>query len=544
MNFRDHIRSHIAPGERALEFGASYSPILRKSAGYNVSVVDHASAEDLRRKYAQDPNVDVAMIEEVDAIDDGAELEALLPAGERFRHIVASHVFEHLTDPIHFLQRCERALADDGRLYLLIPDRRYTFDYFRPVSTAGQMLQAFVEGRRRHGIGPLYDQAAYSATRGGVAVWGPGFPGAFGIAGNAHAGYDNAMGGLKEDYRDCHAWVFTSSSMRLILDDLRRLGLIALGEAYFHDCIGCEFLVVLQRDARGAGLDRVALAGHSLAENVEHSAAAAPAGIPQAALEQRAPHPQNAVDLLRGAWLGTMPAALGLAAGHVTDLNDDARMHWLIERLGGLQGRDVLELGPLEAAHTAMLLQGGARSVLAIEANRRAYLKCLVAKEVRGLSGASFVLGDFMGFFEQDRRRWPLIVACGVLYHMADPLRLLEHLAARTDALYLWTHVIDDDAMPQGDPRRALVASVEDIAWRGRTVRYHRRVPYGPAQDEDPTFCGGVVHAAAWMERRALLQVLAALGFEDVQIAHDEATHPAGPALSILARRGGPQTTG
>ena len=61
MNFRDHIRSHIAPGERALEFGASYSPILRKSAGFNVSVVDHASADELRRKYADDPNVDVAM---------------------------------------------------------------------------------------------------------------------------------------------------------------------------------------------------------------------------------------------------------------------------------------------------------------------------------------------------------------------------------------------------------------------------------------------------------------------------------------------------
>jgi|GEM_PF-281864 len=533
MNFRDHIRSHIAPGERALEFGASYSPILRKSAGFNVSVVDHASADDLRHKYANDPNVDIAMIEEVDAIDDGAELDVLLPAGERFGHIVASHVFEHLTDPVHFLQRCERALSENGRLYLLIPDRRYTFDYFRPASTTGQVLQAFVEGRRRHNVAALYDQAAYSATRAGAAVWGPGSPGDFGMAGVAHAGYDNALGADPATYRDCHAWVFTAASFRLIMQELRELGLISLGETFFHDCVGCEFLMVLQRGARGSGLNRLALAEQAMRENIEHDG-----GAPgQATYEPRPPHPQNALDLMRGGWVGSLPPALGLGAGTRTDLWDDARMRWLAETLGGLQGRDVLELGPLEAAHTAALLQAGARSVLAIEANKQAFLKCLIVKELCGLRDASFMLGDFMGFLASDARRWPLIVASGVLYHMADPLRLLEALAERTDTLFLWTHVIDDAAMPQGDARRGLVAGVENIAWRGRTLRYHRRVPYGPGQQQDPIFCGGLVHAPAWMERDALLHVLGTLGFDDLRIAHEQPDHPGGPALSILAQR-------
>lgn len=537
MNFRDHIRSHIASGERALEFGASYSPILRKSAGFNVAVVDHASADELRRKYANDPNVDIAMIEEVDAIDDGAELDVLLPHGERFDHIVASHVFEHLTDPVHFLQRCERALSDTGRLYLLIPDRRYTFDYFRPVSTTGQVLQAFVEGRRRHNVGALYDQAAYSATRGGAAVWGPGSPGPFGMPGAAHGGYDNALGADPSTYRDCHAWVFTASSFRLIMQELRELGLISLGETFFHDCLGCEFLMVLQRGTRGSGLNRLALAEQAIRENIEHDG-----GAPgQAAYEVRAPHPQNAVDLMRGSWVGTLPPVLGVSAGPRDDLRDDARIRWLVdalaERPGGLRGLDVLELGPLEAAHTASLLQAGARSVLAIEANRQAFLKCLIVKELRGLRDASFMLGDFMGFFSNDTRRWPLIVASGVLYHMADPLQLLQALAERTDTLFLWTHVIDDTAMPQGDARRGLVAGVENITWRGRALRYHRRVPYGPGQQQDPVFCGGIAHAPAWMERDALLQVLGALGFDDVRVAHEQPDHAGGPSLSILARR-------
>jgi SAM-dependent methyltransferase len=454
---------------------------------------------------------------------------------------VASHVFEHLTDPVHFLQRCERALSDTGRLYLLIPDRRYTFDYFRPVSTTGQVLQAFVDGRRRHGVGALYDQAAYSATRSGAAVWGPGWQGPFGIAGVAHAGYENALGADPSVYRDCHAWVFTASSFRLIMQELRELGLVALGETFFHDCIGCEFLMVLQRGARGSGQDRLALAQQAMRENIEHDGGASG----QAAYELRSPHPQNALDLMRGSWVGSLPPALGLSAGTRSDLWDDARIRWLADTLGGLQGRDVLELGPLEAAHTAALLQAGARSVLAIEANRQAFLKCLIVKELCGLRDASFLLGDFMGFFANDARRWPLIVASGVLYHMADPLQLLQALAERTDTLFLWTHVIDDAAMPQGDTRRDLVAGVENVAWRGRALRYHRRVPYGPGQQDDPIFCGGLVHAPAWMERDALLQVLGMLGFNDLRIAHEQPDHPAGPALSILARRRvAAQTTG
>ena len=39
------------------------------------------------------------------------------------------------------------------------------------------------------------------------------------------------------------------------------------------------------------------------------------------------------------------------------------------------------------------------------------------------------------------------------------------------------------------------------------------------------------------MERGSLLQVLGMLGFDRIDIQHEEPNHPAGPALSILARR-------
>ena len=112
MDFRQLIRESIGKADRGIELGASYAPILPKAEGYRVLVVDHADQEALRTKY-RPHGVDVDRIEPVDAIDDGGEFTDLLDDGERFDYIIASHVFEHLPDPIHFLQRCERALKQD-----------------------------------------------------------------------------------------------------------------------------------------------------------------------------------------------------------------------------------------------------------------------------------------------------------------------------------------------------------------------------------------------------------------------------------------------
>lgn len=537
MDFRQLIRETVGKSDRGIELGASYAPILPKAQGYRVLVVDHADQETLRTKY-RPHGVDVDRIEPVDAIDDGGEFTDLLDDGERFDYIVASHVFEHLPDPIHFLQRCERALKDTGRLILLIPDRRFCFDYLRPVSTAGQMLRAFLAGQRRHDPGALYDHYGMNATRDGVQVWAGPDGGSFAFAGTPAAGYAFAVQNAA-DYVDCHAWVFTPSSCRLIFSDLRALGLIAMGEAFFHPTIGCEFMVVLQRSASGEVPERSELARRALLEAAEGGVHLRPQPVPVAAgadtpkYVRGAPRPQNMVDLFAGSWVGALPPSVGVSAG-ATELCDDHRIKWLIAEMGGVEGLDILELGPLEASHTAMLLQAGANSVLGVEANRDAFLRCLVVKELRGLRDASFLLGDFVGFLEEDRRHWPLIVASGVLYHAVDPLRLLDLLAERTDVLFLWTHVVDDAAMPAGDPRRALIARTEEREWRGRRIPLHVR-PY--AGTADPKFCGGPDAEPRWMARADLLQALATLGFDDLTTGPADPDHPAGPALTILARR-------
>ncbi|WP_244748323.1 methyltransferase domain-containing protein [Mesorhizobium sp. 131-3-5] len=530
MDFRKTIRTAIGKNGRGIEIGASYSPILPKAEGYKTLVVDHTDADGLRSKYAA-IGVDVSRLETVDAIDDGGEFRQLDLTGKGFDFIVASHVFEHLTDPVHFLQRCERALKPGGRVYLLIPDRRYTFDYLRPSCTAGHLLAAYMAGQKRHGTAAMFDHHASHGTRGGVQVWLEGFKGEYAFAGTPQAGYAMATR-QGDDYVDCHAWVFTPSSFRLAMADLHAAGVLGLREEQFYPTVGCEFFAVMSANPATHSPDRLALALDAINEaGPEHIAAAV---VDPPVHIGSAPSAQNAIDAFKGQWVTAFPAAQGLQAG-TSHLHEDPRILWLAEKLGGwLNGKQVLELGPLEAAHTATLLSQGAGSVLAIEANRDAFLRCLVAKEILGLRDASFRLGNFVPFLESETKHWPLIVASGVLYHMTDPLHVLDLLADRTDRLFLWTHVVDDNAMPAGDRRRAALGAPEQRDWHGRTVTLYPR-PYGPLGAS--TFCGGMDPVPRWIHRDDLLWGLAKLGFDDLAVAHETPDNEHGPSLSILATR-------
>jgi hypothetical protein len=242
---------------------------------------------------------------------------------------------------------------------------------------------------------------------------------------------------------------------------------------------------------------------------------------------------QNAVDTVDG-WNTSFPPRYELKAGSLATYNDP-RIIWAMECFGSLDGRHVLELGPLEGSHTAMIEAAGAR-VDAIEANQHAFMRCLITKEILGLTRSKFWLGDFLKALENWEQSYDLIVACGVLYHLKNPLSLIELVARRTNAVYFWTHVVTEESMPRSDPRRLVIApEVENLQFRGMNMRAYRRT-YANAEN-NVTFCGGIADEHRWLHRDDLLEALKVVGFTDIRTAHEEPNHLYGPALSIFARK-------
>jgi hypothetical protein len=246
-----------------------------------------------------------------------------------------------------------------------------------------------------------------------------------------------------------------------------------------------------------------------------------------------APCLQNAVDAVPG-WSTSLPPEYGVVAGSIGAFHD-IRIIWAAECFGSLDNKKVLELGPLEAGHTFQLEQLGA-NVTAIEANKLAFLRCLIAKEITGLQRAKFLLGDFVKWLEVTDATYDLIVASGVLYHMGDPLHLLDLVSRHSDALYLWTHYVSDDAMPVGDPRRATLADhPRVVTFNGVPIRLYRRT-YANAES-NLNFNGGIADDHSWMHRDDILSALRSLGYTDIRTVQETPDHVNGPCFSVFARK-------
>ncbi len=74
------------------------------------------------------------------------DLTALPFRANSLDYVAASHVLEHVANPVKALWECARVLRHDGIAYLVVPDRRFTFDHTRPLTPAEHMLSDFDRG--------------------------------------------------------------------------------------------------------------------------------------------------------------------------------------------------------------------------------------------------------------------------------------------------------------------------------------------------------------------------------------------------------------
>lgn len=248
-----------------------------------------------------------------------------------------------------------------------------------------------------------------------------------------------------------------------------------------------------------------------------------------------APTPRHAVDIFKGEWSSILPPHLGVDSGGGAGVFDDGRIHWFLNRIGPIAGRSVIELGPLEGGHTWMLEKAGAGSIVAVESNTRAYLKCLVVKELLGMQRSRFLLGDFVEHLAADDTSYDIGIASGVLYHMRNPARLVELLARRCREVLVWTHYFDAERTAEVPAHAATFAAPEAAEHAGFRHTLVRK-GYGAALGWQG-FCGGSAEYACWMPRADLLACLAHFGFEVTGIEFDHREHPNGPALALHAVR-------
>jgi SAM-dependent methyltransferase len=103
-----------------------------------VQYVDRHTLDELQDEYAPLGNAQLKRFIKPDIIDDGARLTSIEDATYDF--VIAGHVIEHLINPIGALEAWCRVVRPGGLVYLIVPDKRGTFDRRRVRTTLEHLV--------------------------------------------------------------------------------------------------------------------------------------------------------------------------------------------------------------------------------------------------------------------------------------------------------------------------------------------------------------------------------------------------------------------
>lgn len=213
--YRSVLLRYVEPrAMRGLEIGAFDLPFVTPDEG-NVEFLDYAPTEELlahaKVAHGHSPEFVVPVTY---VVPDGDWTG--VPEG--YDWAAAAHVIEHVPSIIDWLRAAGKKLKENGILFLVVPDKRFTFDYFRPETTLGRILEDHFHRKVTPGPAEVFDSNYYTRdldteklwkTRGRIRFDPKPAVGAMEIIRSAAAGYV-----------DVHCSVFTQKSFSMIMDAL------------------------------------------------------------------------------------------------------------------------------------------------------------------------------------------------------------------------------------------------------------------------------------------------------------------------------------
>ncbi len=224
-------------GERGIELSPGSHPLLDKPR-FNVLYLDKTD-HTLAETYLTGTPLQVDLVLGDRLIDEVLEHNSLA-------YIVSSHVIEHVPDFIQFFISASRVLKPGGQIVMYVPDKRYTFDVLRKVSEVTDVEAAHSARLRSPTREMFIDAHANSDFQAeAAALWNGSYrPSPARTIEEATRIADNADLGNA----DVHCFVFTPTSMRALLEHVRKFYVPRLEILAVEDTKqgACEFIVELQ----------------------------------------------------------------------------------------------------------------------------------------------------------------------------------------------------------------------------------------------------------------------------------------------------------
>jgi SAM-dependent methyltransferase len=241
----------IPDAARVLEIGPLCTPSFPPERG-RIEYMDIMPTAELRKLAASYEWGDPEKVPEITYVWRGEPYASLV------RHkpdiVFSSHNIEHQPCLLTQLRNVASILQPGGRMFLVVPDRRYCFDHYMPDSTIADVIEAWRERRTQPGALVRLRYRLLHTHNETAAHW----TGDHGID-PRWVNPDPARAALirelaeapriSDGYDDVHCWFFTPMSFRLLIEQLSAAGLSSMRvERVYPTVRGLnEFFAVLRR---------------------------------------------------------------------------------------------------------------------------------------------------------------------------------------------------------------------------------------------------------------------------------------------------------
>jgi SAM-dependent methyltransferase len=153
---------------RGMEIGPLDKPLLPKTR-YDVKYLDVFPVEKLVARCKPNPNRNEDRVVPLDYVIGDSSISGVID--QQFDYVVASHVIEHLPNLFGWLRDLAKILNTNGKLFLVVPDRRFTFDMMRPQSSLGELIENDRNQLEKPSFRSVFDQRYYHRQASSHDVW-------------------------------------------------------------------------------------------------------------------------------------------------------------------------------------------------------------------------------------------------------------------------------------------------------------------------------------------------------------------------------------
>ena len=231
-----------------LEIGPFDDPVLK---GEKVKYFDVLTQDELkeRSKIHSRPNP-IENIPHIDYVEPNGKLSIVT---DKFDIVLSCHSIEHQLDFIQHLLDVDLLLKETGKYVLIVPDKRYCFDYFIGESTIADILEQYKNKSKIHLMKSVIEHRALTCHNNIGDHWS-GKHGEPKFLKNPHF-IDNAMKEYVDsvktkEYLDVHSLQFTPESFETIITYLYKLKFINFTVEQMYPTLKNrgEFFVVLKKN--------------------------------------------------------------------------------------------------------------------------------------------------------------------------------------------------------------------------------------------------------------------------------------------------------